>query len=688
MTFSDDSARCPAASRLRRISDRGILALYLAGSLLVLLSAALVSAAALHEEHANRLESAERDTANLARAFEEHIHRTFRALDQQSRLIADDYLADPEPQRLGARLHRLLALEDAAVQHAIIDADGRLHASSAERRGIDLSDREHFRHHLRPGALATFVSRPLVGRASGKWSIQYTRRIEDAAGGFRGVAVASFDPEYLTRFYRSVDLGPRGVIALLGEDGIVRARSVDMERHIGRDLGHSTLLVHAARAPVDTYRSPSALDGVERIVSYRKVRDFPLLVAVAYAVDDVMRGFDRYVALHAGVLAFLLLVVITLGGLLRAYVGDRTEAERGVAEALSERRERQFLASILETAGVLVVVTGSGGRIEVANPRFAALFAADGGGVDWCPQATGFSLEAIVARLPFSCEAQASDREGRRRSLEWTFTAVRDEDGRLRHLIGIGLDNTERRETELMLYQSAKLVTLGEMATGLAHELNQPLNAIRLTIENVARRALQGPAEPGYLTAKFDKIRRNVERAAGIVDHMRIYGRRSERSAVAVDPEAAIAGALSITAASLREHGIACRRGPGCGGHAALAELGLLEQVLINLVLNARDAILTRCAQGGGGEDWIEIGCTPLADGRLRIAVSDTGGGVPAALRDRIFEPFFTTKPVGQGMGLGLSLSHGIVRDFGGELRLREGARGAVFELDLPMAPA
>ena len=116
---------------------------------------------------------------------------------------------------------------------------------------------------------------------------------------------------------------------------------------------------------------------------------------------------------------------------------------------------------------------------------------------------------ALVAGLPRSFEAQVADLGGIRRTIAWTFTAVADDGGELRNLVGIGLDNTERRAAELMIYQSAKLVTLGEMATGLAHELNQPLNAIKLTVENVLLRSSRGTPEKTYLDDKLDKIRRN-----------------------------------------------------------------------------------------------------------------------------------------------------------------------------------
>lgn len=678
---------------IRRLQDRRLLTLYFAGAFLVLLVAGLLAGVALKTDYQRRTDGAERDSQNLARAFEEHIYRTFRSLDQQSRFLAEYYFRYPDKEALTEALRGLLKIEDAAVQHAIIDEHGRLAGSSVgtQTLGIDLSDRAHFRHYLQPGATPTYVSKPVVGRASGKASIQYTRRIEDAEGQFRGVAVVSFDPLYLNSFYQSVDVGDSGVISLVGTDGILRARSVDMAQTIGKDVSGGELMRRYAEAPNGTYRAPSGVDGVARTVSYRKVRDFPLLVVVGLGEADVMAGYAGYAAAVGGIYLFLLATLVLLGGLLRNYLSNRNEAERSAREAIVERRERQFLSSILQTAGVLVVVAEADGTIKVANPLFVRYFGGAGATAAagaWSEAATGEPFGALVAGLPRSFEAQVADLGGIRRTIAWTFTAVADDGGELRNLVGIGLDNTERRAAELMIYQSAKLVTLGEMATGLAHELNQPLNAIKLTVENVVLRASRSTPDKDYLDGKLDKIRRNVARAASIIDHMRIFGRRAERTLGPVDPAQACEGALSITNAPLRLANIACHVVCPAGLYHVRAEIGLLEQVLINLVLNARDAILTRREHHpeSGRDDYIELSAQPLADGRVQISVADTGGGVPEALLARIFEPFFTTKPVGQGTGLGLSLSYGIVRDFGGELRVENVAGGARFLIELPAA--
>lgn len=663
---------------IRRMQDRRLLTLYFAGAFLVLLVAGLLAGVALKTDYQRRMDGAERDSQNLARAFEEHIYRTFRSLDQQSRFLAEYYFRYPDKDELTEALRGLLRIEDAAVQHAIIDEHGILAGSSVgtQSLGINLSDRAHFRHYLQPDATPTYVSKPLVGRASGKASIQYTRRIEDSDGEFRGVAVVSFDPLYLNSFYQSVDVGERGVISLAGTDGILRARSIDMDQTIGKDISGGELMRSYQSAPAGTYRAPSGVDGIERIVSYRKVRDFPLLVVVGLGLGDVMAGYTGYVASVGGLYGFLLVTLVLLGGVLRNFLRNRTEAERLARETVVERRERQFLSSILQTAGVLVVVAEADGTIKVANPLFARYFGAGSGARAWSRAATGEEFAALVTGLPRSFEVQVSDLGGIRRTVAWTFTAVTDDGGELRNLVGIGLDNTERRAAELMIYQSAKLVTLGEMATGLAHELNQPLNAIKLTVENVLLRSSRGTPEKTYLDDKLDKIRRNVARAASIIDHMRIFGRRAERTLGPVDPAQACEGALSITNAPLRLANIACHVICPAGMYWVRAEIGLLEQVLINLILNARDAM-----PSGG---WLTL-ATSCTEDTVIVEVKDTGHGIRREHIRRIYDPFFTTKGIGQGTGLGLSVSYGIVQEHGGAIFVDSTpGQGTTFQVALP----
>ena len=235
-------------------------------------------------------------------------------------------------------------------------------------------------------------------------------------------------------------------------------------------------------------------------------------------------------------------------------------------------------------------------------------------------------------------------------------------------------DITERKRTEANLIQSSKMITLGEMAAGMAHELNQPLNAISIAAENISQQAARGRAEvPEHILQKINRIKQQVVRAAVITDQMRIFGREAKESNSAFDLVNAITNVFDLVEAQLKMEQIDFI--PNLH-HDQIMTWGhqiRLEQVLLNLISNAIFSIKT----SGKALKQIKIGVVLLNEDTVKIAVSDTGTGIPEEALKRIFEPFYTTKDVGVGTGLGLSVSYGIVHDMGGEMFAENTGNGA-----------
>jgi C4-dicarboxylate-specific signal transduction histidine kinase len=267
----------------------------------------------------------------------------------------------------------------------------------------------------------------------------------------------------------------------------------------------------------------------------------------------------------------------------------------------------------------------------------------------------------------------------------WSDRGVFDEQGNLLEVQAVGRDNTDVRRSQQQLTQSAKMATLGEMATGLAHEINQPLNVMRMAITNVLKRLGKGEVEADYLTDKLNRIDAQVQRAAKVVDHMRVFGRRSEIEQQPFNPAQAIEGTLSLLAEGMRGKGVDLRISETSFEVQVRGHVDQLEQVLINLMVNARDALLGKRERDAGFNPWIALYAERDAHS-VRLWVEDNGGGIDSRLLERIFEPFFTTKPVGVGTGLGLSVSYGIVENMGGKLSVRNSTQGARFCIELPIA--
>lgn len=232
------------------------------------------------------LRQAEADTANLARAFEEHIQRTIAGLDQTMLYIVAEYERAPARFVLKDAADRAVILRHVTMQLAVISADGMLADSTVSGFSrMDLSDREHFRVHQQSTADSLFISKPLLGRASGKWSIQMTRRLSHKDGRFAGVLVLSLDPLFLSNFYGSFDIGTKGAIRLIGRDGVIRAAS---DGTVGRAIPAPGVVENLFNAISGSERVAGPLDGEPRIASFRALADQPLLVWVGRSQSEVL----------------------------------------------------------------------------------------------------------------------------------------------------------------------------------------------------------------------------------------------------------------------------------------------------------------------------------------------------------------------------------------------------------------
>jgi C4-dicarboxylate-specific signal transduction histidine kinase len=232
------------------------------------------------------------------------------------------------------------------------------------------------------------------------------------------------------------------------------------------------------------------------------------------------------------------------------------------------------------------------------------------------------------------------------------------------------------------------MATLGEMATGVAHELNQPLNAIKLGSEYLLKMTEKGqPLDREDLDELADDMSREVDRAAGIINHLRQFGRKSEVVAHRVDINKSIRGVFTILGQQLKVHGIEVKLDLDENLPPIMADQNRVEQVFVNLVNNARDAMLDRKTDVHAAPNVLAVRSFS-EQGRVTATVSDTGPGIPESIAGRLFEPFFTTKEIGKGTGLGLSISYGIVRDYKGTICFTTSEKaGATFIVSFPEAP-
>ncbi len=248
-------------------------------------------------------------------------------------------------------------------------------------------------------------------------------------------------------------------------------------------------------------------------------------------------------------------------------------------------------------------------------------------------------------------------------------------------IVGYILDVTREKEAQIHLQHVTTLVTLGEMATGMAHELNQPLASVNFAAQNLLFMLGTGRLDIALLAAKAEKISQETRRASKLVEHMRVFARNEREAPRPVSWRSALDGAREILTPRLR--GFQLRDELPDGLPDVLGVPIPMEQVIINLLSNAMDAYDSAAAY---------VAARPLivnaeAAGRMvALRIADRAGGIPPAVISRVFEPFFTTKSPGKGTGLGLALSFGTVVELGGTIAVRNEHGGAVFEVRLPAA--
>ncbi len=259
------------------------------------------------------------------------------------------------------------------------------------------------------------------------------------------------------------------------------------------------------------------------------------------------------------------------------------------------------------------------------------------------------------------------------------------------HIMGDLRETTaemQRREQELrdkqeQLVQAGKLATLGELTTGVAHELNNPLNNIGLFVGNAVDLIELAETEKGQVVRELRHAMQQVSKATEIISHLRTFGRAAPATREPTSLRLVIERALALMREQLRlrEIEVTVDLGPPPEEPVVVGNAIQLEQVFINLLTNARDAVAEspRKAIGISASTGSEA---------VEVAVADTGSGIRPGLERRIFDPFFTTKEVGKGTGLGLSITYGIIKDHGGTISVvSPPGEGATFVIHLPLAP-
>jgi C4-dicarboxylate-specific signal transduction histidine kinase len=551
---------------------------------------------------------------------------------------------------------------------------------------VDLSDREHIRAALE-GGQGQFIGTPVVGRVSGKPTVNITRPIRDAEGILVGVAVVSIDPLGLSDDMEKQFAGTDAVVVVLRRDGTVLARSTDPLQHVGSRLP-DPLVARMTAATQGEAADMTGSDGRPAFASWRRVADGTVWLLHAQSADPVLRSNAEYAQ---RLRLFLLMGLFGAGtaGLLGFSLARQREQRAEAAKAEAHTREMIELVEALP--GVAYRATlgdmAAAPRLHLTLP-LARVFAAKGlAPADIPPLEQLLDAEGLESRA----ELMRAVQESGQASTDYRVAApeigthwVREQcrvirthpDGR-RDIVGLLSDITREREIAANAFTTSKLATLGEMATGVAHELNQPCAIIGIATE-VALMEMEkgGEADLASARTRLEEVLTQTDRMRRIINHLRAFTRPDASPEEPLSLSAAMDGALGIATGVLRDNGIRVSLDLPGDLPKVLARLVPLEQVLVNLLLNARDAM----ADVPQAQRAIAImaGLDPDRPGMVRLTIRDHGHGIPQDILPRVFEPFYTTRPVGKGTGLGLSIAYGTIRASGGMIEIANHPDGGV----------
>jgi len=435
----------------------------------------------------------------------------------------------------------------------------------------------------------------------------------------------------------------------------------------------------------------------EKIYAYLAILISALTLALfgwAYVTQsvDMLVQSDTY---HRSMRTWLtaILTTVLLGGFIASALAKLMDFQRALLSSLED--EARYNSALIQQAAAFLFVVDNQLAVQDWNANTGSLFVKDRISAEdkslgaWLVPRIGneklsASVQAVLqAKYVNYLEVKAENSEGQRLDVIWNITPHVNTNGEVIGVISVGQDVTELKQVQGQALHNARLRTLGGMTTSIAHEINQPLAAIRLLASNILKRCSlaldkKEALDVEFIDSKVQRIQQQIERAAVITDHMRLFGHTSNDVWSTFSLQTVIDGVLSLTGEQFRLQDIQlCYVKPDEDLLIQGNPLEL-EQAILSILDNAQYAVNSSSSHN---QRTVEIALLQTPDSH-QIRISDSGPGINEAHLPHIFEPFFTTKETGEGTGLGLSVTYQVISSMDATLTAHNGEQcGAIFTI-------
>ena len=649
----------------------------------------------LVQRHNSEIARVQQEAGILAQAFEENIRRAVELIDTTIRSVRAARARDPAGFDLASWERESGLKSELTLQISVSDRAGDILASNVDPitdQRTSIADREHFRVLRDTAGDDLFISRPVMGPVTRRWSVQFARKLFDASGAFDGVIVASLDPAFLSRFYTSLDIGRGTMLLLLGRDGIVRSVEPSTAAGLSDDLSSLGLAGSALAETHGLVRTSATTDGIERAYGWRRLDAYHLVVVAGLSIEDALAGYREdlkaCVAIGLGLTAMTLLVSAVL-------------AHNRIDSMLS----RQVLRAAVDNISQGLMVIAADRRVPLLNARAVEL-------LDLPPHLTlpGFEFDSL---LEWQLEAgefadtdatavrtlvelggiERSNAVYRRTRRNGTVLEVRTK------VLASGLavrtftDITEQEHDAHALADARDLAQAAARARSeflavMSHEIRTPLNGV-IGVAALLEDTELGPVQRDYVRLLRQSGDHLLELVNDILDFSRLEAERVVLEEVDFAPLALLQSVVEMFSTQAAAKGLYLSAMTDDEVPAMVnGDPGRLKQILLNLVSNA-----VKFTDKG----WVSVNLThesvPGERIKLLFSVADSGIGIEPEAIDRMFQEF--TQMDGSisrrfgGSGLGLAICRRLVELKGGSIAVesRPGS-GSTFRFDVAVRPA